>query len=310
MQQLWSILADSLLTFSFLSLATFGIVMIFKTSSTTNFAQGMIGILGAFLTSFLIDKDGIFDLTGLPSVVITSIWQIILPMLGGIVFSFIFGYLIEVIIFRRAKQVNAVTKQIMTMGLVIIITGLIPILFGIANRASFKFSDTTVTVYGAALPVHRIITLIIAVVVIGTIFILLKFTKWGLGVRSVASNERIASLMGVNTNRISALSWAIAGALGALSAITYTAAISSLTISAMTDIQINAFYASILGGFSTFFGPLVGVFILTFGQSAIPKFLVKYNLAPWGTVVLYLVIMFIILLKPNGLLGKKTEKKV
>lgn len=49
-----SILLNALVTFSFLSLATFGIVLIFRTSSTTNFAQGMIGILGAFTTSYII----------------------------------------------------------------------------------------------------------------------------------------------------------------------------------------------------------------------------------------------------------------
>lgn len=310
MQQLWGIFSESLLSFSFLSLATLGIVLIFKTSSTTNFAQGMLGILGAYVTSYLIDSQGIVDLTGKPSVVIDSISQLILPIAGGMLTSFLFGYLIEVLIFRQAKQVNAVTKQIITMGLVLIITGLIPIVFGITRRASFKFSDATVVVWGASLPVHRLVTLGLATTIIGTIFILLRFTKWGLAVRSVASNERVASLMGVNTNRISAMSWALAGGLGALSAITYTAAVSSLTIAAMTDIQLNAFYASVLGGFSTFYGPLVGVFVMMFGQSAIPKILIKYNLAPWSKVILYLLIMLVILIKPNGLFGKKSEKKV
>ncbi len=308
-----NIFTNALITFSFLSLATFGIVLIFKTSSTTNFAQGMLGIFGAYMTSYIIDQQGVSDFTGLPSVNIDNPYSLILPILGGMFVSLVAGYLIDAVIFRRAKYTNAATKQIITMGLVVVLTGLIPVIFGpTITRASFKFSPNTVELFntGLFLPLHRVITLCIAAVVILSIFLTLKYTKWGLAVRSVASNERVAGLMGVNTNRINALSWGIAGALGALSAITYTAAISSLNINAMTQIQIDAFYASILGGFSTFYGPLVGAFILNLGQSAIPMILVNYDLAQWGNTVLYLLVMLVVLIKPNGLFGKKTVKKV
>ncbi len=305
-----SILINALIPFSFLSLATFGIVLIFKTSSTTNFAQGMLGILGAFVTSYLIDRQGVLDITGMPSVVITSPMQLILPMLAGILVSFIAGLLIDVVIFRNAKYTNAATKQIITMGLVIIITGLIPIIFGATTRVSFAFSQRTTQLFGVNIPMHQLVTLMLSAIIIIFIFIMLKYTKWGLGVRSVASNERVAGLMGINTNRINSMSWAIAGACGALSAITYTAAIGSMQSTSMVEIQINAFYASILGGFSTFYGPLAGAFLLTTGQSVFPRILVSYNLAGWSDVVLYMAIIVAVLIKPVGLFGKKLVKKV
>lgn len=308
--QIISILLNALVGFSYLSLATFGIVLIFKTSSTTNFAQGTLGILGAFATSYFIDKQGVNDLTGLPSVVITSPWQLVLPMLGGIAISFIAGLLIDVVIFRNAKFTNAATKQIITMGLVIVITGLIPVIFGATTRQSFVFSAQTTTVFGIPLPVHQLITLAISTFLIVFIFIMLKYTKWGLGVRSVASNERVAGLMGINTNRINSLSWAIAGALGALAAITFTAGIGSMNSASMIDMQVNAFYASILGGFSSFFGPLAGAFLLTTGQALFPKILVSFNLAQWSNTVLYMAIILAVLIKPVGLFGKKLVKKV
>lgn len=308
--QIISILLNSLVGFSYLSLATFGIVLIFKTSSTTNFAQGTLGILGAFTTSYLIDKTGVNDLTGLPSVVITSPWQLILPMLGGIAVAFIVGLLIDVVIFRNAKFTNAATKQIITMGLVIVITGLIPVIFGNTTRQSFVFSALTTTFLGVPLPVHQLITLAISTFIIVFIFVMLKYTKWGLGVRAVASNERVAGLMGINTNRINSLSWAIAGALGALAAITYTAGIGSMSSASMIDMQVNAFYASILGGFSTFGGPLAGAFFLTTAQAVFPSILVNFNLAQWSNTVLYISIILAVLIKPVGLFGKKLVKKV
>src|SRR5690606_17683728 len=154
------------------------------------------------------------------------------------------------------RYTNPVTKQIITMGLVIIITGLVPMIFnGGVRRASFPFTQVTIEVFGVALPVHNLVTLLIAGIIMVAIFLSLKYTKWGLAVRSVASNEKVASLMGINTNLINAMSWALAGALGALSAITYTAAIGNLSLFSMVGIQVNSFYASILGGFQTFYGP-------------------------------------------------------
>lgn len=85
--------------------------------------------------------------------------QLILPIIGGMVVSFVFGYLIDALIFRRAKYTNAATKQIITMGLVIILTGLIPTLFGATvRRASFQFTTKTVKVLGVSTPLHGIIT--------------------------------------------------------------------------------------------------------------------------------------------------------
>lgn len=306
-----SILINGLIQFSFLSLATFGIVLIFKTSSTTNFAQGSLGIIGAYTTSYIIDKQGVNDLIGTTNVVITSVFQLLIPMIVGILVSFIAGFLIHTLIFKNAKYTNVATKQIITMGLVIMITGLIPILFGgTTNRVSFPFSNEAIKVLGVSVPIHNLVTLGLATVIISSIFILLKYTKWGLGVRSVASNERVAGLMGVNTDMINALSWAIAGALGALSAITYTASISTLSSAAMVDMQINAFYSSILGGFSTFWGPLAGAFIFTTTQSFIPRLLINFGLTQWSKTILYLAIMIAVLIKPVGLFGKKTVKKV
>jgi len=310
-EDILSVIMNSLIAFSFLSLATFGIVLIFKTSSTTNFAQGSLGILGAYATSYFIDKQGVNDILGTPSVVINSASQLIIPMLVGITVSFVAGFLIHAIIFKNAKYTNVATKQIITMGLVIVITGIIPIIFGsTVTRVSFPFSKETIRFLGIILPIHNLVTLLFSGIIISTIFILLKYTKWGLGVRSVASNERVAGLMGINTDFVNALSWAIAGSLGALSAITYTAAIGTLFSTSMIDMQVNAFYASILGGFSSFYGPLAGAFILTTGQALFPKILVNWNLAQWSNTILYLSIMIAVLIKPVGLFGKKVIKKV
>lgn len=329
-----------LFDFAFLALATMGIVLIFKTSSTTNFAQGMIGAIGAYYCSYLIAPNGspynpdVISITRF----IDTPYLIIIPVLAGVLLSFLFGLFIELVIFKHSKYTNVATKQIITMGVVILIGGLIPALFstkGDSNRVSYPFMNgKSIAFLGAPHEAHKVITLIIAISIIGLLFLSLRFTKWGLGVRSVASNPHVAGLMGVNTLRINALSWGIAGALGALSAITYTAA-TSLSAFAMVPIQVNAFYASILGGFSTFIGPILGalIFQTLVGFSKplfsvqIPQFVrfidnkfipgfedrasvfVNY-LNNSEKLFVYIIVVIIIIIKPVGLFGKKKAKKI
>ena len=163
------------------------------------------------------------------------------------------------------------------------------------------------------LPIHGLVCLGITVIILGILFILLRFSKWGLGVRTTASNEYVAQMMGVNTHIITALSWGIAGALGAVAALMYASSRGTITMTFMGEFQVNAFLSGILGGFGTFFGPIVasiGIPVVTkfiglFGQIDGLEFIMSYD-----KVLVYLLALVIILIKPNGIFGKKVVKKV
>jgi branched-chain amino acid transport system permease protein len=98
-----------------LVLATTGIMLVFRTSFTTNFAQGMMAMVGVFTTASLVTKLGI------------NRW---IAVGMGIGISFLLGLFIDTMIIRKAKNVNVIGKQMITMGLVIIIAALIPLVYG------------------------------------------------------------------------------------------------------------------------------------------------------------------------------------
>jgi branched-chain amino acid transport system permease protein len=151
---------------------------------------------------------------------------------------------------------------------------------------------------------HALVTTGLTIVILGGLFIALKYSKWGLGVRATASNETVAAMMGVNTRVITALSWAIAASLGTFAAILLSA---NLLFDAlfMTPIQISAFLAGILGGFSSFVGPLVGAGLITFVGN-----IIGFSFSLEREVIVYALILITILIKPYGLFGKKVIKKV
>ena len=282
-------------------LATLAITLIFKTSDTANFAQGVIAAFSSFIVIDLFNQAAFPLYLGIPL---------------GIIIGFIVGAFIDVVIFRNGKNVNAIGQQIITMGLVSVFYGVTSLLFNkkFINGFSFRgFSDKIIKLGKVNIPVNSLYCLGITLAVIAVIFIGLYFTKWGLGVRATASNEVVADMLGVNTRAITAISWALACGIGTLSAILYATVKVNVNVLFMGNIQVDAFMASILGGFATFYGPVIAAVIVPLftrlvGLLAIyPRF---SFVSGWVNVIVYILILLLILLKPKGLFGKSAVRKV
>ena len=128
-----------------------------------------------------------------------------------------------------------------------------------------------------------------------------------------STSEFTAELMGIDTHVITAISWALACALGVLAAVMYAGGGAMISASFMAIIQVNAFLACILGGFSTFYGSVVGAIlipVITNCVGFLANFPAFHNISRWQLVIVYLLLMIVILIKPQGLFGKKVVKKV
>jgi branched-chain amino acid transport system permease protein len=293
---------DKILLTCVLALATTGIVLIFKTSITTNFAQGMMATFGAFFAAKVI-------LYLQASYQWSNFTVVLLSMLLGAAVSFILGFVIDVFIIRKAKYVTSVGKQMITMGLVLVLAGIMPVIFGmiplVIPRLSYDIVPFTFLGTSLTISKHAFYALIITIVVLTLLFSALRFTKWGLGVRATASNEVVAGMMGVNTRLITAMSWAIAGAVGGIGAVLLAPNGGEVTVGLMTSMQVNGFMASILGGFSSFMGPIIGTVLISMLSG-----LLSYFGFLWQNAIVYVIILLLVLVKPLGLFGKKIAKKV
>lgn len=297
--------ASSLTYICVLVLATFAVTLIFKTSATTNFAQGSVAALGCHFTWVSLTSIG---------------WGIIPSAIVGIIGGILLGVFIDVVIFRNGRNVNLVGKQIITMGLVSVISNLIPMVFkymdpqDIPTLVDLPLIKLNISGGELIITPHSLVCVVITVIIVTILFLLLRFSKWGLGVRTTASNEYVAQMMGVNTYVITAISWGIAGGLGALAAVMYTGETVHMNGAYfMTEFQVNAFLAGIMGGFSTFVGPIICAIIIPIMKCLIN--LIGYAdglefFMKWSTVIVYVIVMIIIYIKPNGIFGKKIAKKV
>lgn len=285
------LLFSSLESGSVYALAALGIIIIFRTSKMTNFAQGSLGMFNAFVaTIFLMTKN-------------------ILPFAAaaiGMISAFATGVVIDFVIMRRAKNVTPLAKQIITFGLIMLLSGVAPMIFGTSPLSFPRFIEAgTLELASASITYNALLNIILGVAIMMFLFYFLQNTKWGLAVRVTASNEQTARLMGVPTKIVTMGAWAVAAALGTLSALMLAPAI-TVNISMMDNVQINALIACVLGGFQTFYGPVIGAYIIGLSKNILSY----YVSSTWGDAILYTLILTFIVFRPNGIIGKKIVKKV
>lgn len=281
----------SLETGSIYSLAALGIIIIYRTSNITHFAQGAMGMFNTFVVTFL------FTSAGMP------LW---LAIIGGMVSALITGFTVDFVIIRHTKKVSPVAKQIITLGLIMIFVGVTPFLFGVDPLNLPQLIPTgSLPVAGASISFNGILNIGFGLSVMAVLFYVLQRTKWGLAIRTTASNEFTARLMGVPTKTVTMVAWAVAAVLGVLAGV-MTAPFTSVTLNLMDGVQLNALIACVLGGFQTFYGPVLGAYIIGIAKNL----LVYYVSSVWGEQLLYLGILIFIVFRPYGLIGKKIVKKV
>ena len=277
---------------SIFALATLGIIIIFRTSRATNFAQGVIGMFNAFVAAtILVNHD-------IPAWLATII---------GMVTAFFLGVLIDLLVIRRASRASIIGKQIITFGLILVLMGLAPILFGTLPIRFPRFIPSgAFEIFGARLMHNALLNILLGLGIMGVLFYFLQFTKWGLAVRVTASSESTAKLMGVPTSLVTMGAWAVAAALGTLSALMVAPGGVGITPLLMENVQVNALIAAVLGGFQTFHGPVIAAYIIAVSRNLLGF----YVSTVWGEAILLLLILLFMVVRPNGLIGKKIVKKV
>lgn len=282
---------SSIETGSVYALAALGIIIIFRTSRMTNFAQGSLGMISAFIATYAL------MLTGM------STWMAVLV---GMVGAFGIGIVIDRTIMRHAKKVSPVSKQIITFGLIMLLLGVAPMIFG-STPLNFPrlIMDGAVKIGDASVTHNALLNISMGLVIMLMLFWFLQKTKWGLAVRVTASNETTAQMMGVPTGLVTMGAWAVAAALGGLSAMMLAPAI-TVNVAMMENVQINALIACVLGGFQTFYGPVLGAYIIGLSKNMLSY----YVSSTWGDAILYALILLFIVFRPNGLIGRKRIKKV
>lgn len=274
------------------ALAALGFVMIFKSSSVLNFAHGELLAFGAFL--FLV----LSSWAGLP---------IPLAFLVTLAGSFALGFIIERFFLRPLIGEALIQVIMLTVGLAAMFKGLLLFVFG-GNLHSYpRFLPESLAVqlgpvYVAPAYTMALMVAIAFLILFGLFF---KYSSLGIYMRSVADNQPAALSLGVHVRRVFAVSWAIAALVCAMSGI-ILGVINGINVHELSSIGLKVFPVVILGGLESIGGAIVGGIII----GVIETLTAGYISPSLQEVVPYIVLVFILLLKPYGLFGHVEIERV
>ncbi len=300
------ILFNSLRLGSIVALATLGIVLIYRTSKATNFAQGSIGTFNAYIAAYLMINYG---------------WSVWMSLLVALVTAFLTGVVIDKLFIRPAAKANVVSKQILTLGIILVLLGIMNLNFwffsdiwpSTMSRTPDPFisSAHTLSILGTSIEWNTVFIFLLTAALMGMFFFVIRKTRWGLATRVTASNEPVARLMGVPTKTVTLFSWAVAAMLGALAAVALSAN-RLMDPNMMIGVQVGAFFAAVFGGFSTFYGPVIAAYIIGFslhiGRHTVVNVFDGSRFI--AELIVYMLILVILYFKPFGIFGKPPEEKV
>jgi branched-chain amino acid transport system permease protein len=267
------------------ALAALGFVMIFKSSSVLNFAHGELLAIGAFI--FLV----------LAAWLKLPIW---LSFLITIVGSFALGFIIERLFLRPLIGEALIEVIMLTVGLAAMFKGLMLFIFGgnLFNYPDFLPKNLTIQMGTINIPPVYVATFLIGLIFLVIFGLFFKYSSQGIYMRSVADNQPAALSLGVHVRRVFALSWAIAALVCAMSGI-ILGIMNGINVHEVSAMGLKVFPVVILGGLESIGGAIIGGIII----GLIETFTSGYVSTSLREVIPYIVLVFILLVKPYGLFG-------
>ncbi|MFV0373994.1 branched-chain amino acid ABC transporter permease [Microbacterium sp.] len=287
------LVVDGLSTGSIYAALALAIVLVNQATGLINFAQGGMAVLSAYLA--------------------WVVWQygvpLVLAILVAIVLSFIIGAIVERFVMRRFERGDPDTAVVVTIGLLTLITGVAAWLWTYNNRLfPSLFPLETITFGGAVLSMRSLGTILVIVVIMGLLQLLFIGTKLGLALRAVAINPESAAYSGLPVGRLLMVGWGLAAVLGAVAGALVAPQL-SLTPVMMDGPLVYALAAVILGGLSSPVGVVVAAWLIGVLENLAAVYipLIGHDLK---IAVPFLLIFVVLIIRPQGLFGRKEVVRV
>ena len=273
-------------------LVALGFVLIFKATEVINFAQGEMMVIGAFIALTLIN------------VLHLPYWT---ALLFATVCLGLFGLILERVVLRSLIGEPVFAIVMLTIGLGYFVRSSVSMVPGWGTDTyGFKtpFTDKVVRYGQLVLSWEQLAIILMTSTLILILYAFFRFTRIGVAMRATSQNQLAAVYMGISVNRVFSLTWIISAALGGFAGVL----LSPITFVHMNMgfIGLKAFPAAVLGGFGSIPGAIVGGLIIGVTESLAGVYLP----VGWKDVAAYIILILVLILRPEGLFGIQEKKKV
>jgi branched-chain amino acid transport system permease protein len=276
------------------ALVALGFVLIYKATEVVNFAQGELMMVGAYIYFSLV------TMVGMPP---------LMAFAATLVLSGLLGAVIERLVLHPLVDEPTLTLVMVTIGLATVLRALTGMIWSHDTHVfPSPIPGGALRLGEIAVPWVDMWTVALTVVLAGLLYVFFHYTRLGTAMRAVAQNRYAAQLMGISVDRIFTMTWALAAALGAIGGM-LLADISYLHTN-MGFIGLRAFPAVVLGGMESIPGALIGGVVIGVIESLAGVYIDPILGSGTHTIVAFVILLAVLLLKPSGLFGATLDRRV
>jgi len=282
-------IVTGILTGGVYALMAAGLTLIFGVMDIINIAQGAVVILGAYLSYALATHFHVDLFLGL---------FITIPVM------FVLGVILEWTLIRPLKRDRTQLSILVTYAVAIITEGLLYFFFSADTVKLFAWYTTqSVHVFSFYLPDIYLMAFGLSVLLLGALYFLLYRTKFGRSVRAMMQNRAAALLIGIDVERVAALTFGVGVALTAAGGMAYGAT-TAFTPNSHYDLISRLLVIIIFAGM----GSLGGALIASVGMLVIENLTTLLWSPTWASTVFYVLLVLILIVRPQGLFGKASAR--
>lgn len=286
MERFFETVLDGISTGSIYGALALALVLIYRSTGVVNFAQGELATFSTFAAWGLTEA-------GIP----------ILPAaLLAIVLSFLGGMAIERTIVRPVENKPELTIVVVTLGMFILLNGLMRWVFGTDNRGFERLlPDDSISLAGVDTSADALGTIAVLLLLAGVLYVIFQRTSLGLAMRAAAANPEESKLVGIPVGRMLMLGWGLAAVCGTIAGVLVAPSL-FLDANMMAPVMIYAFAAAVLGGFDSPFGAVLGGWIIGVSENLAGSY-VGFIGQDLKILVPLAIIVGVLLARPQGLFG-------
>lgn len=265
-----------------------GFVVIYNSSKIINFSQGEFIMAGGMISVFLYDLDIPLIISFLIAIVMTSLLGVLLYKITAL-----------------SKKPSALSLIIITLGYSIFLRGLVQVVFDKQLHILPAISDNTINIFGAILTYQSILIIVVSLIMMVSLYFLFNKTKIGKAMIATSLNQYAAKLMGIDVKKVLIYNFIISATIASIGGIILTP-ITSTNYEIGIMLGLKGFCAAIIGGVSNPFGAIFGGVIL----GVLESLMAGYVSSEYKDAFAFILILFILIFYPHGVLGNKNHARV
>ncbi|MGE5892525.1 MAG: branched-chain amino acid ABC transporter permease [bacterium] len=284
------------------ALIALGYTMVYGILELINFAHGEIYMIGAYLGIIFL---GLFTAAGLTAVSMPL--ALVLTVLLAVAFSSAYGFTIEKIAYKPLRTAHRLSPLISAIGVSIFLQNYVMLTQGATDKVFPNyFGASGIELSGLKATYLQLFIILFSGILMFAIHLFINRTRIGKAMRATAQDKVMASLLGINIDRVISMTFIIGSGLAAIAGLMVGMYYGLVNYFIGYIVGIKAFTAAVLGGIGSIYGAMFGGLLLGLMES----FGASYLSSEYKDAYAFIVMIVILLFKPTGLFGRKSEEKV